>query len=324
MIAERADILEQAILWHLRLPDANSDDWRAFVEWLEASPEHAETYDRLALDDRSLVAPFEPAQRSQSSRIALVREPRRRPWLWQSAAAVLVAGVLFGGLLALVRPGLRQSHPYLVATALGETRSIQLAGGTIIEMNGGTRLMLDRENPRFAALEAGEAIFRVGHDPKFPFSVRSGDIELRDMGTVFNVTRQGKRLTVEVSDGAVMFQPQREAVVLRPGSQLTVQGDKDRVVIGRVDKTSVGSWQRGWIVLHDTPVTDAAGAIERATGARIVVAQELANMPFTGSIRLSGGAAGAVPRFAQLLGARSDFESGTWSLTPRQHEVHPG
>lgn len=324
MTVEEADIFEQAILWHLRLPDASADEWRSFIEWLEASPAHAATYDQLTLEDLSIVPPFEPGRPLGADHVANDRWPRRRRWILQSAAALLVAGLLFGGLSLLVRPARSPSTPYVVATAPGETRTIRLGDGTSIDLNGGTRLVLDRENARFASLETGEAIFRVNHDAASPFTLRSGNIELRDLGTVFNVNRQGQRLTVEVSDGAVMFQPERESVILRPGTQLIVRGDEDKVVIGHVDKASVGSWIRGWIVLHDTPVSEAANAIERATGARIVVAPELADKPFTGSIRLSGGAGDTISRFAQLLDARSAYAEGTWALTPRHHEVHPG
>lgn len=324
MIAEEVDIFEQAVLWHLRLRDANADEWRAFIEWLEASPRHAAIYDRLTLEDRAIVPLPEPSGSTSSRPIAKYRKVRRRSWIWQSAAALLITGFVGGGLLMLVRPDLHSSRPYVVATAPGETRTVRLGGGTSIDLNGGTRLVLDRENPRFALLERGEAIFRVNHDAAAPFTLRSGEIELRDIGTVFNVSRQGQRLTVEVSDGAVMFQPERESVVLRPGSQLTVRGDEDKVVIGHIDPAAVGSWSRGWIVLHDTPVMEAAGAIERATGAQIVVAPELAGKPFTGSIRLTGGAGDTVQRFAQLLDAQYARSGGTWSLTPRQHEMHPG
>ncbi|HVI05312.1 MAG TPA: Fe2+-dicitrate sensor membrane component, partial [Sphingomicrobium sp.] len=128
--------------------------------------------------------------------------------------------------------------------------------------------------------------------------------------------------SVEVREGAVMFQPDREAVVLRPGAQLMLREDEDKVVIGKVETDAVGSWQRGWLMLRDTPVSEVATAIERATGAHILVAPQLAELPFTGSIRLSGGAGAAVPRFAKLLDVRFTLNNGTWSLAPQQHEAH--
>ena len=41
MNAEQAEIIDQAIAWHLRLPDASADDWGNFIAWLEADPAHA-------------------------------------------------------------------------------------------------------------------------------------------------------------------------------------------------------------------------------------------------------------------------------------------
>lgn len=319
MMADEGDILEQAIAWHLRLADASSSDWRAFVDWLETAPGHAETYGRLALDDSFLACSVEPPTALNVANDA-VRQRRR--WLRRSLGAATLVAALFAGLLSFFRIPALTGNRDLIATMPGETRVVRLADGTEIDVNGGTRLMLDRSNPRFARLDAGEAIFRVKHDLSAPFALRSGAIELRDMGTTFDVSREGSRLSVEVSEGAVMFQPDREAVVLRPGAQLMLREDEDKVVIGKVDTDAVGSWQRGWLMLRETPVSEVATAIERATGAHILVAPQLAELPFTGSIRLSGGAGAAVPRFAKLLDVRFTLNNGTWSLAPQQHEAH--
>lgn len=324
MMADEGDVLEQAIAWHLRLSDASPDEWHLFVSWLEADPEHAEIYDGLSLDDASLARSLEPLKVPAAHPAANDRSPAARSWMWRSVGGAVFAGAILGGVFAFLRPPALLSDRYVVATVPGETRDVKLADGSQIDLNGGTRLLLDHANPRFVKLDVGEAIFRVKHDASAPFAVRSGNIELRDIGTTFNVTREGPRLSVEVSEGAVMFQPEREAVVLRSGAQLTLREDQDKVVIGRVEPGAVGSWQKGWLVLHDTPVTNVAAALERATGARITIAPELADLPFTGSIRLSGGAGAAVPRFAKLLDVRFTYLNSTWSLAPRQHEAPPG
>ena len=312
---EQDDIVGQAIAWHLRLDDASPDAWRAFVLWLEASPAHAQAYDRLTLDDDLLVNPVvsdtalpPPADDASGAR-------RWRP-------AVAVGGLLAvaaASVLLLSRPPAPTSDRYLVSTAPGIRREVQLAGGTRIELNGGTRLTLDRANPRFAQLDAGEAVFRVRHDAAAPFALRSGAIEMRDLGTVFNVMREGRRLSIQVGEGAVMFRPEREAIVLRPGTQLAIREDQDRVTIGRVAADSVGSWRRGWLVLHDTPIASLAQAIERATAAHVSVAPELADVPFTGSIRLSGGAGVIIPRVAALINARWARNGDLWTLSSREH-----
>ncbi len=48
---DRQDIVDHAILWHLRLRDASEAEWRDLVRWLESSPEHAAAYDRIVTDD---------------------------------------------------------------------------------------------------------------------------------------------------------------------------------------------------------------------------------------------------------------------------------
>ncbi|QHL90470.1 hypothetical protein GVO57_06010 [Sphingomonas changnyeongensis] len=76
-----------------------------------------------------------------------------------------------------------------------------LADGSRVDLNGGTRIALDRGNPRFARLERGEALFTIVHDEARPFEVHAGDAVLRDLGTVFDVVREPDRLRVAVAEG---------------------------------------------------------------------------------------------------------------------------
>jgi ferric-dicitrate binding protein FerR (iron transport regulator) len=66
-------IIDQAIDWHLRQADMPADAWREFVAWLELSPTHAETYDRIAMEDRLLPRPAPPVEAANDDRPAVRR-----------------------------------------------------------------------------------------------------------------------------------------------------------------------------------------------------------------------------------------------------------
>src|SRR3546814_9914530 len=70
------------------------------------------------------------------------------------------------------------SAPYTIATVPGARRTIDLADGSRIELNGDTRITLDKAAPRFASLDRGEAMFHVRHDDSDPFVVMVGDDKL--------------------------------------------------------------------------------------------------------------------------------------------------
>src|SRR6185436_8428609 len=103
---------------------------------------------------------------------------------------------------------------YEVATAAGEQRSVPLGDGSVVALNGGTRLILDRRNPRFAELAAGEATFTIRHDSAAPFVVAAGEHRIHDLGTAFNMVHEGDRLVVEVIEGAVRYDPHAAAISL--------------------------------------------------------------------------------------------------------------
>ena len=131
----------------------------------------------------------------------------RRPW------AAGVTGIAASAVALLLVLGLGQDRSmYEVATPPGGQQTVTLAGGTTIGLNGGTRVTLDRDDPRFAELHQGEAVFAVVHDDKRPFRVMVDGAELVDLGTRFTVLREHRVTEVAVSEGVVMFNPYSEAI----------------------------------------------------------------------------------------------------------------
>ena len=98
-------------------------------------------------------------------------------------------------------------------------------------------MVLDRENPRFAQLERGEALFTVIHDESRPFIVKTGGATLTDAGTAFNVVRNGDVTEVAVSEGLVIYDKGAEKVTLPVGHSLRAV-DGRRAEAGRTDPVS--------------------------------------------------------------------------------------
>jgi transmembrane sensor len=183
-------------------------------------------------------------------------------------------------------------------------------------MNGASRLTLDRNNPRFAALDAGEATFHVQHDAANPFVLRSGSTIVQDLGTVFNVVRDGKRLDVEVAEGSVLFQPDREAITVKAGSALSAREDLGRVTTSAIDVGRVGGWRSGTLTFRGEAVAQIAASLRRLDGAILVIDPALSSRPFTGMLTLSGRAERDVPRIAALIGAKWRRDGEQWILSP--------
>ncbi len=309
------DVIDQAIGWQVRLAEASEQEWRDFAAWLE-TPAHAASFDRIATDDLlvGMVAKSAPAAVPAPQAIAPARQYPRRLRAWAAggggalAAAIVAAFLIPGGNEA-------DAMRYTVATAPGEHRSLTLGDGTGIELNGGTRITLDRSRPRFAALDLGQAVFHVRHDPAHPFEVRTGDAVLRDFGTVFEVTRDAERVDVQVAEGAVMFRPDRERIMLRPGMSLRRQHGRAPVTLGRVPVENVGSWRGGRLTFSEAPLGEVARAIERTSGIRLDVAPAASARRFTGSFRLSGNPQRDVAHVAALADVHYLRQRQRWLIT---------
>jgi transmembrane sensor len=316
------DIIDQAIDWHIRQADMTDGDWRAFVLWLEADAAHAEAFDRVSIDQDLLAGQPEAAPRAlpqipANDQFEPARKPRQR-WVWAVGGTAVAAG-----LVALVMPLAmpQASDPYWLQTKPGQRQDVALADGTRIELSGGSRLQLDRRNPRVASLEAGEATFHVRHDSRDPFTLHSGDLTVRDVGTVFNVAREGTRLDVQVAEGAVLFQPDREAVKLTAGLALSAREDVGRVAVSHVAVETIGGWRSGRLAFAGEPLAHVANTIRRLYGTNLILDPGLSVRPFTGMVRLTGVAERDVPHIAALVGAGWRRDGERWTLSPTEGDA---
>ena len=317
MAVEAANIVDRAIDWHLRQAEMSDDDWRAFVTWLEADPAHAQAFDAVALDMTLLAeradlypAPAAPIERQQ---VAPARP--RRIWAWAGGGIAVAAAA---SLTLMIAPtGSSGGASYAVETKPGERQTVALVDGTKIELNGATRLILDNANPRVATLEAGEATFHVRHDPRDPFTLHSGTLTVQDMGTVFNVERDGARFDVQVAEGSVLFQPKQQALTLQAGAAVSAREDLGSIAVTKIDVAKVGMWRSGAVVFSGEPFGRVTTAIRRIDGAILSVEPSLSQRPFTGMVRLSGKAGQDVPHIAALIGAEWHHDGERWTISPR-------
>lgn len=305
---------EEAIGWLIRLRDPVSADWLGFTDWLEAAPANREAYDVVVLADADMVEAartLEPAVTEAAAAEIMPANDNQRGFFRRFggiAAALLVA--------AMAWPAYQAFNPtYSIETALGEQRSVTLEDGTVIDLNGGTHLTLDRRNPRLASVVAGEAQFRVTHDPQAPFTVRVGGASIVDVGTVFNIAREGKLTEVSVAEGSVIFNPEREALLLKPGQRLRTMGDGAAPVVNAIDPKQVGGWKAGRLDFVASTLADAAPDLARSLGQPVSVDPAIADREFTGTILVDRTDKNAIENVAALMGVSSRRTGDGWHLT---------
>jgi transmembrane sensor len=157
-------------------------------------------------------------------------------------------------------------------TRPGQIRTVQLADGSTISLNGDTAL-----NVRFAAngerrveLARGEAFFEVRHDPARPFTVDTGAALVRDIGTGFDVARRGERGSVSVDHGEVEVLAADRSTVLDKGQQVQF----DLYDLGRktfVDTSMASAWRRGLYFAENDTLGDVLRDVNPYYRNRIVL-----------------------------------------------------
>jgi transmembrane sensor len=302
------DLSAQAIAWLVRVGDPDFAEWEAFEQWLAASPAHAAHYHAAAKAEAEMVAQLAATPRPQTEQ-PLRGRWRPAGWLGGALAASLLVAIGFSAFYPM-------GAPRVFETGRGDRRSIILADGSRIALNGGTRLTLDVRDGRAIELERGEALFTVRHDADHPFSVTVAGATIADVGTVFDVVREDRATHVSVAEGAVVWNPAREAVRVDAGRRLRAEDGGATIELAQVDTAAVGGWTRGRLSYDGAPLSAVAADVSRALGVRVSVAPSVAGLPVRGVVHLEGGAKVVVPRLAALFGVRAKPEGNAWRLSP--------
>ena len=310
MHTDTTTIEARAIDWVIRQRDPAFADWDGFADWLAEDAAHADAYDAIA----SLDADLDALPRTTPASVVIHDEaPRRRPsrraWFGGAIAAALVAAITLPNL------GLF-ADPNRIETEAGEHRTLTLADGSKIEVNGASVVTLDEERPRFARLESGEAMFHVVHREGDPFVVEAGGNRIVDLGTAFNVVRRNRATSVAVSEGIVVYNPQQDNVRMVAGQGIEARdGDATAPKIRPVDTASIGGWRSGLLVYADTPLSVVAEDLQRTAGMSVTVAPEAAQLPFRGALVISDDRNRTISDLAALSGTRAEKRGDGWVLT---------
>lgn len=146
----------------------------------------------------------------------------------------------------------------LVIPRQGEYQLI-LEDGTKVWINSDSKLIYPTrfgKTSRCVVLE-GEAYFEVTKDKKRPFIVRSGETEVKVLGTEFNINAypDNENIMTTLVNGKVAFsqkiQKQKKEVVLVPGQQAIVNKGVAGIDVKKVNTLLYTAWKDGRFVFEN-------------------------------------------------------------------------
>ncbi len=174
----------------------------------------------------------------------------------------------------------------------GKTSEIQLPDGTKVFLNAGSRLAYPEifTGKTREVYLAGEAFFDVKHDQSHPFIVQVSDLQIKVLGTRFNISAYPADAVIEtvLAEGKVSMEQNHagwfdRATELVPNQLASFDRISKEINIKIVDTDNYTSWTAGILKFESTDLSRILKQIERFYNIRFQYSD-----PMLGSLRISG------------------------------------
>jgi len=272
-------------------------------------------------DDTVENTPFYHTARPEVARPEVARpevdmKPRRYGKIWTLLGATAVAACLA---IVFFRSGVKEATPAplasgnFVSTKNGSKSKLQLPDGTQVWLNSGSNISYDNDfggATRQVRL-TGEAFFDVVKDNARPFIIHTATVDIKVLGTAFNVRSYPEEKVTETSliRGAVEVTLKANAdkrIFLKPNEKLIVsndsvlvESDSIRAVdvrkkpaamtltqVHHLNKDTIASevlWTKNKLVFDGETLSEVALKLERWYGVKVIIqGDELKNIEYTG------------------------------------------
>lgn len=237
---------------------------------------------------------LEPAQPAATGKY------RKLYWITGVAASLLLAFFLFVGLPA----GKKEAGPNAqntVSTKRGSKSKVQLPDGTEVWLNADSRITYN-ENFRGSIREVsltGEAFFDVVRDETRPFVIHTETIDVKVLGTAFNVRSYANEKNTETSlirgsvEITLVKSPDKKKIILKPNDKLIVNNAEGTLVqeeklhlaepvmtLSKINYRKKDSsaveifWMKNKLLFDEETLENIALNIERWYDVKVIIANE--------------------------------------------------
>ena len=215
------------------------------------------------------------------------RTIRMNPWKWAAAIVLPICIAFFT--YYLVDSSQTVGAPFIVKADKGDKATIELPDGTNVVLNSASQLSYLNnfgENGRRVQLN-GEAYFKVAHDEKCAFIVQVGDLEVKVLGTSFNVSayEDAKDVTVVLLEGKVGVYAQKISHIMKPGDKIEYNKATHKITATQVHPNDYIEWTKGNMYFEKESLENIMKTLSRIYDVEIRFdSNKLPNEYFTGTI----------------------------------------
>ncbi|MFK7809407.1 MAG: FecR family protein [Saprospiraceae bacterium] len=214
---------------------------------------------------------FKKARAAEETRIESTPTPVKSLPLRRYFLRIAVAAGFLFGLFFLLPEMLDNSSDGFTAinTDFNQIEETALADGSTIYVNESTSFEYPTTfdaNFRAVKLE-GEAFFDVARDEDRPFSIATNQLDVKVLGTSFNVYAYPNKKTEEVAVAtgkvAVTVKETQKEYILTAGEHLSYDAKTKEATISKDKKQNAQAWRTGVLTFESTPLATVFQTLEK-------------------------------------------------------------
>lgn len=248
-------------------------EYRAEINrWLENNWEFAASDDlEISFDNlRTKIHEYESAKNGFYRRLRVYSKQ------FQRVAVILFIPLLFGILFYYLKINSGDSSFYVAEAPFGEKAKIELADGSIVWLNSGSKIRYSADfNRKSRDLELdGEAFFEVKKQNGKPFIVHTSQLQVKVTGTSFNVSAYSDDPFIETSlvEGKVNIQlgSKNRNIELSPGNAITYTKQSREVFQHKMNEEAATAWRYNRLIFINDNFSKLARKIEKWYNVEVV------------------------------------------------------
>lgn len=266
--------------------DASPEEAVEIVDWLR-EPDNRTRFEYFEKTWNASAGKTKPAFNVQTAwskienTFEIVREAKENhvyvSWWTTKTFKIAASLILIVATALLVKLSFNDDTKYTVLATQSETKLVTLTDQSKITLFRFSSIEYPTEfskKNREITFSKGEAFFQVAHDPEKPFVIRTPIVNVRVIGTQFNVDVTNNQTKVSVKEGKVLVFDSQDSTYLTAGlNGVFRQGEKIKVTDNAIDN-NVWSYATHKLVFKDTPLKSVIKDIEKAYSCKISIANK--------------------------------------------------
>lgn len=111
----------------------------------------------------------------------------------------------------------------------------------------------------------GQAYFEVAKNPQKPFYVDANNVEVKVLGTHFNISayNDDAENTTTLLEGSVQISKNNSTALLKPGQQAIIPNNSNSIKVADANINDVMAWKNGYFIFDDDNITGIMRKVSR-------------------------------------------------------------